>query len=1264
MKVVNPYTGRMVNKNGVTYKKIRKNVVRDYLMMEYSNAKRIKNIFTKRNVLKSGATYLRVKKALERDYNADAFIISDKSDRLINKYGHTYRKLLREMNKEEMEEVKLSSKVFIQNNYAVKCILYKKEEERIKGFKYITRNGVLYRQSAVMNISVHDDDILNFNKASVHVQDEQFKNLVKILSEDDNFAESWKVKNMSSPVLLIIVQAVKKMHKDGTFEPVQEQNFGDVKKICNHYINYDVNINATTFGDLFVERFNTEYVMKNQKPESCFVNCIVDTFHDAFEKKKEDGKRRYKELTYDSLCDILDITERDQNIGLSVKESEPFFEKYKLGLDVLSPVSKMLYSYRPDKLNNKISPNVLRILVYNRHIYKMNDNVKEFDQIKENMMDDITNIKVSEHYHIRKKNDEENSYSIASLDDVVKTIQETDKKVIRCIYGGDAIDLLMQMYTVHNYTPNVIMSRFSKIQSINFKVGEIVCHIIPVDNTDEAEDDLCIPTKYAVNYMNAEYDFYSKVVRKEFISEYHPSVRSINNELPKRALTGYFGYAEHTNAIDMVKAYSSRMCEITKIPVFGYFDVYFPYDGHDIEEYTMYIVKSERTDDVADIMLLPEQYHRCYGFLLKHCRDFEIVFYNRPSKIIDVNFKQAVEDCYKADLGDINLNKMIVNRTTGLYEKKYNHNVYTRIFKNEEEAAYYARIYGGKIYPMWKGDEVECYILQIDRKQELVDGLRYIKEMIYDMQTLKVVEMYKKLVENNIYPVAVKTDALFIEEDYEKVKDIFDFSGKFGGVKFEKDKKFGLDTELRRRCNEKPYVARADDVVKIKINDEYKQDEFNNVFNSCNRVIVQGMAGSGKTTSIKNYEGKKLFIAPFNKHCQEMRKEGYNCITLNHLFGIAVYEGQQCKKYDVSAYDVICFDEAYLCSPINLKLIDEFIRSNSDKKVFATGDIKQLKPFGYGYNNIQGDEQYRKHCISMVFSYQITLQEIKRLKTIEDKKRMIGLFHDIFNTKKDIIDTFKKYNIKMIHHMNDLKTTKNICYFNFRVHQVNRYVKDHIIHKKEDYWKGMVLTCNKHFKNKKSRLFVNCDYVLDRIDDKTVTVRNELDEEIIIPRKILKNFKLPYASTIHSTQGDTIDEPITIFDSNIAHVDRNMIWTALTRCTSLDNVTIFVHDEDEVEKMKASKLKQYLKLKINGYKHQDTIAARVFDDRNYIDCDSVHHMLDACDWKCLRCGVPLEMHVFDGEVRSNITVQCNDNGKGHVKGNCSVLCCLCNCSLK
>ena len=67
------------------------------------------------------------------------------------------------------------------------------------------------------------------------------------------------------------------------------------------------------------------------------------------------------------MCEIIGVKCKSQDIGISIRESVIFFEKFRLGLDVISEFGELIFTYRPYRLTTNIRPNVLRIAIFNSH---------------------------------------------------------------------------------------------------------------------------------------------------------------------------------------------------------------------------------------------------------------------------------------------------------------------------------------------------------------------------------------------------------------------------------------------------------------------------------------------------------------------------------------------------------------------------------------------------------------------------------------------------------------------------------------------------------------------------------------------------------------------------------------------------------------------------------------------------------------------------------------------------------------------------------
>ena len=554
------------------------------------------------------------------------------------------------------------------------------------------------------------------------------------------------------------------------------------------------------------------------------------------------------------------------------------------------------------------------------------------------------------------------------------------------------------------------------------------------------------------------------------------------------------------------------------------------------------------------------------------------------------------------------------------------------------------------------------HILCVTKEENLINGFLPIKELIYDIRDLKNYNTYKKLEDAKIQVHGIKTDSMMIADTPKNVKavrGIFDLSDKIGNHKIEINK-FLINSEIKCNDNELPKIH-GTNVREHSINNEYDNQELLSIMKDKNIFVKGILPGVGKTSACKKYENP-LFVSPYNKLCQDLRKSGYDAITLNRLLGQGIDEHMKLKKYDTSSYHCIVFDEMLLYNPHQLYSIQMYMEQNNDKRYLCTGDIDQRRPFNFGCNNVDNQNEYQLFCVNQMFPDQITLKINKRLKHDKDKVRLIKLKEDILNITKNPIETFKKHGMKIINKMKDVDTTNNICLFNFRCDQVNKHVSKNII-KKDGFYEGMEVVCKSHYKSKNIRLYVNYHYIIKSIKKNEIIIHEQLDDnDISLTYKVFnKHFKMSYANTRDSVQGLSIDNKITIFDCNTPYVDRYFIWTPLTRSTDLNNVQIIEHSKEEVMSLKRSWVRLYFNKKIQGYKQQDKKKnGRQHNSDDYIDPEWFK-LQYRTNKKCPLCSVPFEVSILeDNKVTSNITADRIDNNKPHIKSNCKLACVSCN----
>ena len=403
-----------------------------------------------------------------------------------------------------------------------------------------------------------------------------------------------------------------------------------------------------------------------------------------------------------------------------------------------------------------------------------------------------------------------------------------------------------------------------------------------------------------------------------------------------------------------------------------------------------------------------------------------------------------------------------------------------------------------------------CHSVQ----KNMYEGVLPIKDMIYAIQKLKLWQLYNALKNIGISAAGVKTDCMLITESekqlIQKASDAnvtIPFDKKIGGIKFESNK-FPINKKITMYQN-KLIEIKTPSVNIIEMKNEYDKQEMKEILQIYDKTFVGAdLPGSGKTTAVKNCGYTLLFITPFNMLALNLKKAGYSAGTLHKLLAIdATGEHHKWNRpINTDNFEAICFDEILLHDISQLGRIYRYMNNHTDKKYFSTGDLKQLEPIGnHTLNNINENdiEKYIENAINIMFPNRIVLHENKRLKSEEDKKRLRELFNDIFDYSQDLESILIKHRIinqKSIKSYEELETTKNISFFNYRskivneeIHNNNTKVKievpsKHVIINGVKYWKGLQLICRKSYRAKDKLLITNYTYEIVSINNKTITL--------------------------------------------------------------------------------------------------------------------------------------------------------------------------------
>jgi len=302
-------------------------------------------------------------------------------------------------------------------------------------------------------------------------------NLIKICRADENFDEAYVERFEAYLDAIYLFDASADLNKNDVSEPfdildVDNYQALDNNAICYKHIDYVVNKEAKTFADIFTFVEANENIESNLKSNSCYFNIIISTYKESMERVMKNGKRAYRDLTPEYLCQIMEVENKDQDLGLSIRASLKFFQKFHLGLVVVNIYDDVIFKYVPEIKYNNINPHTLYVLVYNSHCYRLNSHENSFvhklnlknvvDEEKETY-ENLKN-KLSTNFFFRNFDKEIHNIFINNLDDCIQHIQDNEKADnITFITNTDLTHILFQMVDDGTYIPSyTIRSRYIK----------------------------------------------------------------------------------------------------------------------------------------------------------------------------------------------------------------------------------------------------------------------------------------------------------------------------------------------------------------------------------------------------------------------------------------------------------------------------------------------------------------------------------------------------------------------------------------------------------------------------------------------------------------------------------------------------------------------------------------------------------------------------------------------------------------------------------
>jgi hypothetical protein len=184
---------------------------------------------------------------------------------------------------------------------------------------------------------------------------------------------------------------------------------GNKISINSNYIHTELNLEKETFFDALRN--------DNHRVNECWLNAITELYGDTVL-----GSNRREVLTREKLLTLIGKDEETIKNGCSIDDVMPFFEKFAIPIRIYNDVSKCIFKYDPLKRNFHFR--VFYGLIKDNHIYTMNYNLKELEQVEHKKSEES---QASSNYFIAKEDIKKTYIMIDTIDNIIEIIKSSSE---------------------------------------------------------------------------------------------------------------------------------------------------------------------------------------------------------------------------------------------------------------------------------------------------------------------------------------------------------------------------------------------------------------------------------------------------------------------------------------------------------------------------------------------------------------------------------------------------------------------------------------------------------------------------------------------------------------------------------------------------------------------------------------------------------------------------------------------------------------------
>jgi hypothetical protein len=481
--------------------------------------------------------------------------------------------------------------------------------------------------------------------------------------------------------------------------------------------------------------------------DDCGPLAIKSYFAAAFDAYYTMGP--WKMLTVESLREFFGKSGK-----MTLKDLTPFFQKHRLSLTVMNVLGQVVYTYAPAARNKNLKRTHLHLAAHNDHLYPLDHNTWSLERQRHAIHPEVTSGVPQPCETPKPPKPWFHKPKLAAYDVFTTTLEEletllgTVSENTKVLHSSDLKVLHRHFRETHGIVPKADVKN-GDIRSLKFNINDCLVNICASSAKKAPE---------FTTWMNR---FKNGMFTSNLHSSYSENLKVCFTQMRKAQLDcRLMDSPDEALILDVRRAYTKAGCVLPLIPVFQFLDEFEVYDGQPLEDYSIYVVENTTPKDKEVFLIADRKYSAISGYVLKRCglRDkLTVLSVIKPSHLAKNPFPDLVKELYASDT-DGDTQKEVPLFAVGMCGKMRDHNERSIFTTSHVEAYHFSDTVlnmadtAGGFFAVRKSADVI-----------LNDGYYPFQFMVYDLNRLAMLNLYRTLTSKGVVVYAIKTDAFYVD---------------------------------------------------------------------------------------------------------------------------------------------------------------------------------------------------------------------------------------------------------------------------------------------------------------------------------------------------------------------------------------------------------------------------------------------------------------------------------------------------------------------